>query len=63
MYIIPIKSFFLEDDPSQDELLSELTEPVIKANHHSGINNHILGVISLRKLPGNVLFFDVLYQH
>jgi len=46
MHIIPIKSFSPEDYPSQDELLTTLTEPVIKANYHSIIKNHILGEIS-----------------
>lgn len=55
MHIIPIKRFFPEGYPSQDELLRKLTEPVIKANYHSVIT--IFWGTSAKKLPGTFFSF------
>lgn len=60
MHIIPIKRFFPEDYPSQDELLRKLTEPVIKANYHSVINNHILEDIS-EQIASNLFFYFLMF--
>jgi len=54
------KDFFPEDYPSQDELLRKLTEPVIKANYHSIINNHILGDIR-EETASNLFFYFLMF--